>query len=43
MYEATYNRLDLYITMIIETQGLDYVAENYIVIREEYYENKNGG
>lgn len=38
-----YERLDLYIIMVIQTYGLPYVADNYIVIRQEYYENKNGG
>lgn len=37
------NRLDLYVLMILEVKDLQYVYENYIEIREDYYRNKDGG
>ncbi len=38
-----YDHLDVYVLMLIITNGMDYVCENYLSIRETYYENKYGG
>ena len=33
-------RLNDYVGQLIETKGIEYVVENYLVIREAYYEQK---
>lgn len=38
-----FTRLDLYILMILEVKDMSYVCENYIQIREDYYNIKDGG
>lgn len=44
MYEAVdIDRLDLFIMLAIEANGLPFVSDNYIELRNEYYESKNGG
>jgi hypothetical protein len=36
-------RLNDYIGMMIESNGIEYVIENYLVLREAYYQQKQGG
>lgn len=36
-------RLNDYIGMMIESNGIEYVIENYLVLRETYYQQKQGG
>lgn len=36
-------RLDLYILGFISTYGIQYVVDNFIYLRNEYYINKYGG
>lgn len=36
-------RLDLYIISAIATYGIQYVVDNYIYLRNQYYINKCGG
>lgn len=43
MNQNCFERLDLYIIMMLQTYNIEYVSTNYIQIREEYYTNKNGG
>lgn len=33
-------RFDEYISCIINTEGMDYVVQNYSIIRDEYFINK---
>lgn len=41
--DECFTRLDLYISMILESYTMEYVCENYIQIREDYYNIKDGG
>jgi hypothetical protein len=43
MGELLFTRLDIYIIGIIQLNGFQYVCDNYIDLRNEYYINKNGG
>ena len=36
-------RLDLYILNIIMSEGIQYVVNNFIYLRNDYYVNKYGG
>ena len=36
-------RLDLYISDAISLYGIQYVVDNYIYLRNEYYINRYGG
>lgn len=38
-----FERLDCYVTYLIQSIGINYVCENFICIRETYYENRYGG
>jgi hypothetical protein len=36
-------RLDVYILDVIMSEGIQYVINNYILLRNNYYINKYGG
>ena len=36
-------RLNDYIGKLIESNGIEYVVQNYLVLRETYYQQKKGG
>lgn len=35
--QTTYNHLNDFIQMIIQSSGFEFVVENYIDLREQYY------
>lgn len=36
-----YERLNDYIQYIIQVNGMDYVASNYLSLREQFYQTRN--
>lgn len=41
MNQITSEQLNEYLQMLIQLNGLQYVVENYIAIREQYFSAKN--
>ena len=40
MDQSYFDRLDLYVNVVLEQYNMDYVSDNYNQIREEYYTHK---
>lgn len=38
-----YEHLDIYVLMLIQINGIQYVCDNFLSIRDNYYMTKYGG